>query len=137
MTPPKVSETTKEVEFLGRRDAFHVPGILVKSHQPMFPGDRVVFTDDALTSVRDESGNEKTQAIVDPFLPAGVVSPGTLFWVFPVPGSTGPVRHHFDVDIDPATHEEPVDDDDDSCRGCYGYDDDDIDDDDTCKGCYE
>jgi hypothetical protein len=142
MSIPKVGETTISIAARGRRDAFHVPGILVKSHQMMVPGGDVVFCDKALTAVRYVRYEEERQAIVDPFIPGKPdIEPGTLFWVFAVPGSTGPVRHDFDVNlkVDPATHE--GDDDDGSCAGCYGGDNDDDEDEDeegeSCKGCYE
>lgn len=131
MDIPKVGETTTNEEIIGRRDAFHVPGVLVQANALMLPGDRVNFTDDSMTMVRDTHDDNKYQAVVDPFIPAEGVGPGTMFWVFPIPGSTSPVRHDFDITIDPASHED--DPDDDSCAGCYGEEVDD----DACKGCYE
>ncbi len=48
---PKVGEVTDDLSLLGRRDAFHVPGILVQSDFSVPAGTPVRFTDDTLTKV--------------------------------------------------------------------------------------
>lgn len=128
---------------MGRRDAFHVPAILVASDQgiPLMPGDPVVFTDVTYTRVRKCERDQTPQAIVDPFvtiIPAKYTS--TLFWVLMMPGTTSNLTHHFDIEQPLPSLADLYDDDDvyDSCRGCF--DDEPVDeeyDDDGCKGCYE
>ncbi len=142
---PKVGETTKDVSLLGRRDAFHVPGILVTSDHSFGPGTKVRFTDETLTKVvpmykedfytceEDDEGNEveseihlDAQAVSDPFCYA---RKNELFWVFPWPGSVENLVHTFDVKIE-ATKltasqlgkiEEAIDEEEgyQSCKGCY------------------
>lgn len=132
MLVPKISETTLDITLKGRRVAFHVPGILVTSKYSMSPGERVCFTNNECTEV-DADYSGKPEAVVDPFLP-DATTPGTLFWVFPWPGLTGNLTHHFDVTIDlqkvpQFTPPEPIKEyventedeylDDDGCKGCY------------------
>jgi hypothetical protein len=96
-TAPRMGEVVKGAEFLGRRDAFHVPGILVHSVQELYPGESVRFMDSDLTQVVGAALSER-HAIVDPFL-NGETEPGKLFWVLPIPGATSNLQHRFDVAV--------------------------------------
>jgi hypothetical protein len=151
MAIPKVGQTTADFFQLGRRDAFHFPGVLVSSTEYVFPMARVCFTDQSCTAVIKAStavipSMFSYHAIVDPFIPDTVIRPGTLFWVFPVPDLVGAVAHHFELSIPPvipaqqitvtgsivipepapdkAEPEPSSDDDDTQCAGCYGEDED-------------
>jgi len=115
MAAPKLSETTTERAILGRRDAFHVPGILVSSDELIDPGEKLVFTNEELTLVREtRSINERHHAIADPFLADGI-PPGCLFWAVLVPGTMTNLVHSFETTITV----QPEDDYDDQCKGCY------------------
>jgi hypothetical protein len=132
----------------GKRDAFHVPGILVTSDQVLCAGDRVAFTDSSFSVVRRVLLGETPEAIVDPFLKSAITcsdfesTDRQLFWVFMMPGMTKNLTHHFeivDVDNPPEPISEPESEDEDvwdTCRGCYD-DEPEEDDYDGCKGCYE
>lgn len=117
MKVPQVGQTTKEWSLLGRRDAFHIPGILVKSSFNIPAGTKVRFTDDSCkevvplykedfyTTVEDENGEEinteitlEAHAVVDPFKPYS--SREDFFWVFPVPGSVNNLTHQFNLDLE-------------------------------------
>jgi len=128
---PKVGETTSDRSFTGRRDAFHVPGILAYSAEALYAGEHVVFFNTELTTVRAVS--DGGDGIVDPFV-TGRIAPGTLVWILLKPGTVENLVHYFEVNIQPQKEEIQ----DDSCAGCYGYDDDEDDQlFDSCKGCYE
>ncbi len=130
---PKVGQKSYDATLQGRRDAFHVPGVLVATDQILLGGESVRFTDSECTKVTTCSGNAR-HAIVDPFL--GQVGGGVLFWVLLVPELTTNLVHHFDINTAPVEDVEDDDEDeDDNCKGCYEPDDED--DDGSCKGCYD
>lgn len=81
----------------GRRDAFHVAGVLVTSADHVRPGDHVRFTDGTFTAVRLCECSER-HGIVDPFVNA--VPLGKLFWMLLKPNSVGNLVHHFDLTLD-------------------------------------
>ena len=146
MPAPKISEFTTDQSLLGRRDAFHVPGVLVSSNETVWPGDRISFVDSTCSSVRRSDALEERQGIADPFL-TNPLLPGQLFWVFIAPELTSNLVHKFDIllasafiekteekeetklfiDVAELEQEEDVDsndvddeeDEDDSCKGCY------------------
>lgn len=121
MSAPKVGETTTDQSLLGRKDAFHVPGILVKSTYSIGPGTRVRFTDETLTEVvplykedfyvnfENEDGEEDeteislpAQAVSDPFAYGGGKDREgnfKLFWVFPMPGTVNNLVHTYEVEF--------------------------------------
>lgn len=145
MTVPKISQTCDDISLLGRRDAFHVPGVLVHSYQYLQPGDGVKFLD-AICTLVESAGYETRDAIIDPFLPSEI-PPGTLFWVFPTPELVGNLTHHFDLNVSkrpiitPSVLEEDIEEDEEieeetSCNGCYEPYAADDEDDGSCKGCY-
>jgi hypothetical protein len=96
----------------GARDAVHSPIVLVESTEKLSPGQPVRFTDGTLTAVvglknkehhdleEDEPGVETPHAIVDPFIGYKAINPGTRFWVFLYPGTTGAMTHNFNVDLE-------------------------------------
>lgn len=118
---PKVGKTTDARELAGRRDVFHVPGVLVYSHTAVLPGDPVRFTDDKMDCVYHCDVDDK-HAVVDPFLNSGGANPVELFWVFLIPDLVTNLTHHFDLDPSlTANIQDMTEDDDDSddCVGCY------------------
>jgi hypothetical protein len=147
MSAPKVGEVTDDVSLIGRRDAFHVPGILVQSDYNIPAGMKVRFTDktctkvvpmykeDFYTYVEDDEGNETDEevrlpahAVADPFKP--YCKREQLFWVFPMPGTVNDLTHSFNFDLEKVTElsESELDlirsaaDDEEgyqSCKGCY------------------
>ena len=124
--------TTGEV---GKRDAMHVPVVLVTTLDKLKAGDSIQFVDSANTRV-EKSDKIGRHGIVDPFI--GTLKPGNRFWVFLVPEIVGNLVHHYDIMINNKVEveedEEDDDDDDDGCSGCYDVVEDD--DDDGCGGCY-
>lgn len=95
---PIVGELSTNKELLGRRDAFHVPGVLVKCSTPVAPGEWVMFVNPQQTQVQVVAPHSKNrQALVDPFIPAISIPAGTLFWVFPKPGMVQNLVHSFEL----------------------------------------
>ncbi len=98
---PSMGEVTKAQEFLGRRDAFHVPGVLVTLDGVYpAPGQKVVFVGPSTVSVYIGAGDD-WQAIVDPFL-SSAIKHGELFWVLPRPWTVKDLTHTFTLDSDDA-----------------------------------
>ena len=118
----------------GRRDAFHVASVLVRSDELIGPKDNVRFTDQSFQKVVP-SGVEDRHAIADPFVKE--IKIGDLFWVMLIPGSVEDLTHLFVIRNDAPAIPQPepndgypdwVDDessraDYDRCRGegCHGY----------------
>lgn len=127
MSAPKVGETTKDMSLLGRRDAFHFPGILVSSPYYIDPGSSVAFLDAARTQVR-KCEPEFRQAVVDPHVKDDEIEPGVLFWVFLEPGLVTNLVHTFEVNIEGVEERGRVD------PSSAGFDDDE---EYSCKGCYD
>ena len=96
MNVPKPGQTSTDSNLVGRRDAFHCTAVMVMSDDAVFPAELVRFTDEHC--VRVVADARSPHAIVDPYLNMPVLS-GTLFWVFPLPGLTDNLRHHFDLDL--------------------------------------
>lgn len=117
---PKLSETSTDLSLRGRRDAFHVPGVLVTSINIVYPGNKVYFIDTDCTKVRLSISGDPVHAIVSPFL-SKMVSPGDLFWVCPVQEIVGNLTHSFEITPNDRPQPLPVDEevDDDTCKGCY------------------
>lgn len=121
------------VEFLGRRDAFHVPGVLVQCNEDVFPGEAVRFADEDLSRVV-LAPRKQAHALVDPFI-IGTIEAGKVFWVLPVPGVVTDLTHQFSAKVDLT----PVEFDRDFSRraGEPGYaTDEDSESALECKGCY-
>lgn len=126
---PRPGEISSHQEHLGKRDAFHCPGIAVKCSHDITPGAKIVFMDKDLTRVSYAATN-KYHAIADPFLTESYVAAGTLFLAFPMPGATVGLRHVYDVtlpfevddylaqDWNPAVETDDPDYDS-ECAGCY------------------
>jgi hypothetical protein len=119
MGTPKISETMGVNIELGRRDAFHVPCVLVSSDWDLMPGSYLRFTDGKLKEVVSAT-NADRQAVADPFV-VGVIPAGKMFWAFLEPTIVANLVHKFDVTIaDIELPEAPGDEDDyDECAGCY------------------
>jgi len=85
--------------FLGKRDAFHVPGVLATCITKLAPGDSVRFVNDKMQVVEKVPAKEKKKrhGISDPFVPA--IKPGDLFWVLLEPGMVVNLVHQFDLKI--------------------------------------
>ena len=127
MSKPKIGELYHEQEELGRRDAFHVPAILVTSATTVLPGSWVRFT--STKEVRP-SVREKSHGMADPFV-GGRIAVGVGFWVLLNPSIVMDLTHSFVVDgLDEGQYEAEADD---SCAGCYG---DEEEAEDGCAGCY-
>lgn len=96
---------------LGKRDAFHVAAVLVKSEQEVYGGNHVRFMDDSFTVVGPSDGSNQ-HGIVDPFL--DLVRPGVLFWVLLMPDLAHSLHHQFELHITDV----PADDGEWNCQGC-------------------
>lgn len=144
MNPPKVDEVAPVLSIQGtslhgRRDAFHVPAVLVTSVHQISAGQSLKFVSGSVTEV-ELATPEDRQGVASPFLTASA-KPDEGFWMFLTPGSVADLTHNFvinEVDKVEATSEspEPEEDDydyDDGCAGCYGEEEDD---DNPCAGCY-
>ena len=81
----------------GRRDAFHVPAILVNSEELLHPGDNIRFTDASCVAARS-SGRSDRHAIVDPFVKE--IKIGQLFWAMLIPDTVSDLVHHFNLKLD-------------------------------------
>ena len=111
---------------LGKRDAFHVPAVLVRwvgAGIPL-PGAPVKFIDDTFKEVK--AGDEDDRhAIIDPFVRAIDIQGNINFWVLLVPDVTAELSHNFKININDVPHveiEQEQEDDydyDDGCKGCW------------------
>lgn len=149
MSKLKVGEVGGDVGLAGKRDAFHVPGILVVSDKPVKAGDSVRFVDGSTGAVR-KCLRANRDGVVDPFIPEGGALAGQPFWIFVEPSKLkdGALTHHFEL-VGESTPTEAVvpepspevaklqdelekakakieywkeryeNDNDDGCRGCY------------------
>lgn len=81
----------------GRRDAFHVPAILVRSDENLRPGENIRFTDDTYTAVRS-SGQSDRHAVADPFVKE--IPKGCAFWALLMPDLVSNLVHHFNLTTD-------------------------------------
>lgn len=90
----KVGQISNDLADVGRRDAFHVPGVLVTCGQHLRGGDWVRFTDADCQRVELTMRGD-AEALVDPFLKD--INPGQGFWVFVVPELVGTLVHHFEI----------------------------------------
>lgn len=153
MVPPfPVGKVHSERSVLGRRDALHLPAVMVKSPRIIrVSGFKqwVRFSNTEMTEVIPTEIQSLADGVIDPFLMADVF-PGEMFWVLVDPRKVGEVTHRFDLkDMAPAISTPPTpepepakkepepeeeDDYDDGCRGCYD-DAPDEDYDDGCRGC--
>lgn len=109
---------------LGRRDAFHVAAVLVKSEFTLGSGVSVRFEDDSFTKVVPIlSASTTRHAIVDPLLETAVEA-GELFWVLLMPDLAHSLHHQFELRISDVPEAEaplPAEQDDDgewNCQGC-------------------
>ena len=96
MAAPKIGSTTDDLTSVGRRDAFHFPGVLVTSDHALEPKQDVRFTDSSCTKVEPAHENER-MAVVDPFVTAAHIPTGLAFWVFLAPGFVDNLVHHFEI----------------------------------------
>jgi hypothetical protein len=96
-----LGQYAKASEHVGRRDAFHKPGVLVTCSTSIRPGARVKFTDSRGIAIRERTVQEcednDYDAIVDPFIDDFQIAPGHEFWVCLRPGLTSNLTHHFSV----------------------------------------
>jgi hypothetical protein len=121
---PSIGHVSEDVSLLGRRDAFHVPAVLVTCDIYIEPGESVVFENSLYKKVRRAVFNETRHGLVDPFI--SMPAPGKLFWVLLVPGAVENLVHQFEINTDaPASPAEAVsdstedDDDGSACGSCY------------------
>lgn len=136
----KVGEISNDVSLIGKRDAVHVPVILVTSNMTLKAGQNVKFSNKEMTLV-EFCAKKDRQAIVDPFIENTLVS-GDIFHVLLEPSLVTNLTHQFDIaSIDKIEEVEDLD----ECAGCYGghiVDEDDevedVDDEEynSCRGCY-
>lgn len=108
---------------LGKRDAFHVPCVLVKCYQSLKPGQGIRFMGDTCCVVGDCDIYD-ADGVVDPFLKQPT-KPGNMFWVFVNPDLVDKFAHTFDIKgkptMDELANQKQIEEDDydDECRGCY------------------
>lgn len=142
-----VGETSYNSADVGKRDAFHVPGVLVTSKAAIKPGEHVRFIDGSASEVRS-CLRDVRQGVADPFI-KDTIPAGSTFWMFLEPSIVGNLCHFFEIEgvttvepvLDPPAKtldklqeqleaaekrveelEEKVrehEDYDDGCRGCY------------------
>ena len=86
---PKIGETLLRKDASnGKRDAFHVPVVLVHSLDKLKGGETVIFTSPEM--VKKVTTEPIYDAVVDPFLHS---TRGQSFWVFVKPGSVTNLTH--------------------------------------------
>lgn len=112
-------ETTGEP---GRRDAFHVPAVLVTCDEIVSGGESVRFCDDSFKSVYPCHDGRIMHGIVDPFITEA--KEGQLFWVLLMPGMIkDKLTHQFDLNIEDVPHKKTREEEDaeyeDQCKGCW------------------
>lgn len=90
-----VGSRTTDQSMLGKRDAFHVPGVVVFSRETIEPGSNVRFVDGTNDQVMNCLKSDR-QAVVDPFID-GDLLPGQMFWIFLCPEIVGNLVHHFEI----------------------------------------
>ena len=110
--------------YLGRRDAFHCPAVLVSSGDVIKPGQRVKFSPDSKTMVI-AAKEWAWQGVADPFSTESEFPAGHMFWMLLAPGMVIDLTHHFNISGVDAAASVPQDwpsdfasEDDDGCRGC-------------------
>lgn len=108
-------------EELGRRDAIHVPAVLVCSMATVNAGANVRFVDHQTVMPTAT----KAQAVADPWLNR-VVNPGEQFWVLVNPDLVDQVTHQFEIKGVPVKEEDEEEETgadnfehEDECRNCY------------------
>lgn len=130
----KVGEISDDVTLLGKRDAVHVPVILVRSNMTLKAGQNVKFSNKEMTLV-EFCAKKDRQAIVDPFI--DTLKPGDIFHVLLEPSLVSNLTHQFDI---ACTEVNETIDEVDECAGCYGgHVVDEAEDDEefnSCRGCY-
>jgi hypothetical protein len=87
--------TDRDTIYVGRKDAFHIPSVLVTTNHDLNPGQDVRFTDDDCDAVEPCERN-KRQAIVDPFLTKDQIEK-SAFWVFIDPDLVSNLTHEFEI----------------------------------------
>ena len=95
MSKMMLGDSVNEDDVLGRRDAFHVPCVVVTSGQFIMPGSNVRFVAGRVDLVENCSSIER-QGIADPFAP-GQFGPGVKFWVLIQPSLVSDLVHHFAI----------------------------------------
>lgn len=109
----------------GRRDAFHVPAVLVTCDNQVTAGQPVRFIDDTFTKVDvwQAAIRQNKHGIVDPFV-SGPILPGLMFWVLLMPGMIKDrLTHQFELNISDVPHkmtpEEEEQYHEDQCKRCW------------------
>lgn len=122
MDVPKVGSITTDSSILGRRDAFHVTAVLVKSTQAIEPGASIRFAYREDSTVVILCAKSERHAVADPFVKE-LIQPYQLFWAFLEPSIVSNLVHSFDIEGFPLQKAETDDTDefdhDDGCAGCY------------------
>ena len=118
---PKIGQVCpRNASYKGRKDAFHVPGVLTQSREDIVPGTFVRFRHrDVAESVVacdlvDEVADRSPHGVVDPFAP-GPIKAGEMFWVLLMPGLVQNLQHVFDITGLSDTSADEYD----ECKGCY------------------
>jgi hypothetical protein len=111
----------------GTKDAFHVPCVVAKATESLYPGCRVRFADNTLQHVYRTT--DEPHGIINPFLIDDVVK-GEKVYVLLMPGMVDHVQHVFDVDIRLSQSEislhqklEEIRKNDPNCAGCWQIED--------------
>jgi hypothetical protein len=94
---PKIGKTSLDIEDIGRKDAFHVPGTLVISNYSIKPGEKVSYVNRRCTLVAPSNiSGQAIHAIADPFLMESI-PPRAAFWAFPLPELVSNFVHDFSL----------------------------------------
>jgi len=78
-----------------QRDAIHVAIAPVTSDEPLEPGMHVALVEGSATKVRACHEADDSIGIVDPFLRAAHIEPGTPFWLLLYPQTITSLRHEW------------------------------------------
>jgi antitoxin component of MazEF toxin-antitoxin module len=89
----RVGQTCSDLTKWGNKDAFHVPGVMVRSLADVEPGQNLYLSDDGNAM---STSKEQRHGIADPWVEETIPA-GTLFWLFLNPDMTENLSHHFDV----------------------------------------
>ena len=133
---PVFGKVSKQSDMVGRRDAFHVPCVLVRSHHTIYGGESVRFVGGDLSLV-EKCGVAQRHGVLDPFILC-ISDTGGMAWMMLDPKMVKDLTHNFDIEgfnLE-ATKDEEIED---LKRQITGLEEeiDDFPEPDECAGCYD
>ena len=98
---PKIGKVSSDPQYVGRRDAFHTPGIYVSIPLSEFhrfiPGTRVKFNEAGIPMIAKSP--KDYHGVIDPFVDPEDLKYTSHVWILFKPGMTSDLTHTFKVEI--------------------------------------